>query len=110
MGAGLAAGAAHVPGTNGDVAPALAVKLIRCSTTLTSEHLLRMPGVQRVQSLPAGSAADPVAGLGAAVTITSTQPESTLREMLALDSQLANLEVVSPALEDAFLALTQGRE
>ena len=41
------------------------------------------------------------------VTITSTQPESTLREMLSLDSNLSGLEVVSPALEDAFLALTQ---
>jgi len=89
MGAGLAASAADTHGTQATV------KLIRCATTLRSEHLLAMPGVLRVE------------GPGANVTITSTQAESTLREMLALDSQLSALEVVSPALEDAFLALTQ---
>ena len=91
MGAGLAAGTAS---TTGHTTPA-AVKLIRCATTLTSEHLLAMPGVLRVE------------GLGANVTITTTQAESTLREMLALDSHLSGLEVAAPALEDAFLALTQ---
>ena len=97
MGAGLAV----MPGDASDVGPSdgqglpVAVKLIRCSTTLSSEHLLAMPGVLRVE------------GLGASVTVTSTQPESTLREMLALDSKLSDLEVVTPALEDAFLALTQ---
>jgi ABC-2 type transport system ATP-binding protein len=70
------------------------VKIIRCVTTLTSEHLLAMPGV---------SATEPH---GTLTLITSTQPESTLREMLALDLQLHSLEVQSPALEDAFLALT----
>jgi ABC-2 type transport system ATP-binding protein len=70
------------------------LKLIRCSTTLTTEHLLAMPGVSKVH-------------IEAATTIiTSSQPESTLREMLALDQHLTSLEVASPALEDAFLALT----
>lgn len=90
MGAGLAAGAAF-SATN---KPAV-VKLIRCETTLQSGHLLAMPGVLRVE------------GDGARVTVTSSEPEATLREMLALDSKLGGLEVVAPALEDAFLALTQ---
>jgi ABC-2 type transport system ATP-binding protein len=42
---------------------------------------------------------------GSITVITSAQPEATLREMLALDQSLHSLEVQSPALEDAFLAL-----
>lgn len=75
-------------------APAAAVKIIRCITTLTSEHLLAIPDVQRVESE------------GPVTIVTTTQPEATLREMLALDLKLSGLEVQSPALEDAFLALT----
>jgi len=71
------------------------VKIIRCVTTLTAEHLLRMPSVSTVENLHD------------LTVITSTQPESTLREMLALDQNLHSLEVQSPALEDAFLALTK---
>jgi ABC-2 type transport system ATP-binding protein len=44
---------------------------------------------------------------GPLTTITTTQPEATLREMLALDLKLHSLEVSSPALEDAFLSLTR---
>jgi ABC-2 type transport system ATP-binding protein len=79
---GSAAGAQH------------GLKIIRCATTLTAEHLLAIPAVTRVESA------------GALTLVTSTQPESTLREMLALDQNLHSLEVSSPALEDAFLALT----
>jgi ABC-2 type transport system ATP-binding protein len=43
-------------------------------------------------------------------TIVSTQAESTLRELLAQDKNLHSLEVQSPALEDAFLAITSDRE
>jgi len=71
------------------------VKIIRCATTLTDEHLLAMPGVSRVEVQ------------GTLTTITSTMPEATLREMLALDEQLHSLEVQAPLLEDAFLALTK---
>jgi ABC-2 type transport system ATP-binding protein len=84
MGAGLSNPSNTNPG----------VKIIRCVTTLTREHLLAMPGVSVVEPH------------GTLTLITSTQPESTLREMLALDLQLHSLEVQSPALEDAFLALT----
>ena len=70
------------------------LKIIRCATTLTAEHLLAIPAVTRVESV------------GSLTIITSAQPESPLRELLALDQNLHSLEVGSPALEDAFLALT----
>jgi len=71
------------------------VKIIRCVTTLTAEHLLKIPSVSTVETV------------GELTVIVSSQPESTLREMLALDQNLHSLEVQSPALEDAFLALTK---
>jgi len=70
------------------------LKVIRCVTDLPTETLLAIPGVTSAE-LTAG-----------ATTISSTQPERTLRELLALDQNLHSLEVASPALEDAFLALT----
>lgn len=73
---------------------AKAVKIIRCSTTLTVEHLLAMPSVLSAEVE------------GKLATVTTSEPEAVLREMLALDQSLHGLEVSSPALEDAFLALT----
>jgi ABC-2 type transport system ATP-binding protein len=70
------------------------VKIIRCGTTLSTGMLLAIPGVTSAETS------------GTLTTITSTRPEATLREMLALDQTLSSLEVASPALEDAFLALT----
>jgi len=70
------------------------VKLIRCATTLAVGLLQAIPGVTQVDVF------DGVA------QITSTTPEATLREILALDQGLHSIEVASPALEDAFLALT----
>jgi len=71
-----------------------ALKIIRCSTMLSPEHLQKISGVTTVETT------------GTLKTITTTQPEATLREMLALDQHLHSLEVQSPLLEDAFLALT----
>jgi ABC-2 type transport system ATP-binding protein len=70
------------------------IKIIRCSTSLPTPALLSIPGVTEVESS------------GTLTVITTTQPESTLREMLALDQTLSALEVTGPALEDAFLSLT----
>jgi ABC-2 type transport system ATP-binding protein len=70
------------------------VKLIRCGTSLAVGLLQSIPGVTAV------------AFNGGLAQITSTTPEATLRELLALDPSLHSLEVASPALEDAFLALT----
>jgi ABC-2 type transport system ATP-binding protein len=70
------------------------LKIIRCSTSLAESRLLAIPGVTSAQAI------------GPLTSITTTQTEATLREMLALDQNLHSLEVQSPALEDAFLALT----
>jgi len=70
------------------------LKIIRCATSLTTTILLAIPGVTSAETN------------GSLTSITSTQAEVTLREMLALDQNLHSLEVQSPALEDAFLALT----
>ncbi|MGA2536378.1 MAG: ABC transporter ATP-binding protein [Terracidiphilus sp.] len=74
------------------------VKIIRCVTALAAPTLKVMAGVTSV------------AQDGAVTTITSEKPESTLRELLASDQSLHSIEVQSPALEDAFLALTSNRE
>ncbi len=70
------------------------LKIIRCITGLSTAALLAIPGVTTAELT------------GDHAAIHSTQPERTLRELLALDQNLHSLEVASPALEDAFLALT----
>jgi ABC-2 type transport system ATP-binding protein len=70
------------------------LKIIRCATSIPTATLLAMPGVTTAEATTT------------LTTITTTQPEATLRELLALDQSLHSLEVKSPALEDAFLALT----
>ena len=82
---------------SGSSATQQTLKIIRCATTLTVQHLEAMPGVTHIELT------------GALTSITSSQPEATLREMLALDQHLHSLEVQSPLLEDAFLALTADR-
>jgi len=80
-------------GTQGN-STSRSLKIIRCSTSLAASTLLAIPGVTNAEAN------------GPLTSITSTQAEATLREMLALDQNLHSLEVQSPALEDAFLALT----
>jgi ABC-2 type transport system ATP-binding protein len=70
------------------------VKLLTFETRLSRERIVNLAGVQRVE------ASDPK------LIVTTSAPESTLRELLALDPELHGLEVRSPALEDAFLSLT----
>ena len=90
-----AQGAATITGDGSRLANSGPVKTIRCTTALTREGLLQIPGVTAFQA-SAGR-----------ITVTTTAPENTLREMLALDPTLAQLEVLNPGLEDAFLALTK---
>lgn len=68
-------------------------KVLRFETQLSRNQVMQLRGVERVE------------GEGSLV-VTSSNPEATLRELLALDQTLRGLEVVSPALDDAFLALT----
>jgi ABC-2 type transport system ATP-binding protein len=70
------------------------VKLLSFQTKLLREQILNLAGVQKVEAS------------GSGLVVTTSAPESTLRELLALDTELCNLDVRNPALEDAFLALT----
>ena len=67
---------------------------IRCHTTLADAFLLTLPTVTAI------------ARQGTVVTVTAVEAETVLRAMLHADPTLSNLEVSSPALEDAFLELT----
>jgi ABC-2 type transport system ATP-binding protein len=70
------------------------IKLLSFQTTLSREQILTLAGVQEVEAT------------GSSVIVTTSATESTLRELLALDTKLHGLDVRSPALEDAFLTLT----
>jgi ABC-2 type transport system ATP-binding protein len=70
------------------------LKFIRCATSLPQSTLLTIAGVLEAKLA------------GGLTTLTSTTPESTLRELLALDQGLHSLDIQSPDLEDAFLTLT----
>jgi ABC-2 type transport system ATP-binding protein len=67
---------------------------IRCNTRLTAEYLRTLPSVTNVEENRGG------------VIVTAVNAENVVREMLLRDETLSNLEIASPALEDAFLALT----
>ena len=93
----MASGVTASPADPGDAprsAQSSGVKLLKFQTTLTRARLLTLSGVVRVE------------GETGSVTVTSSAPELTLRELLALDPELSGLEIQTPALEDAFLALT----
>jgi ABC-2 type transport system ATP-binding protein len=68
---------------------------IRCNTSLTADFLLTLPTVTSV-----------IENSGITTVITQ-HAEQVIREMLLADPTLSGLEVASPALEDAFLALTK---
>ncbi len=72
-------------------------RTIRCHTNLSREFLLTLPSVTSVKFNTG------------AVVVTATDAETVLREMLLRDETLSGLEVASPALEDAFLALTKNQ-
>jgi len=68
---------------------------IRCNTSLSTEVLQSLPSVTNVEQS------------GESTIVTATHAENVVREMLRRDETLSGLEIASPALEDAFLALTR---
>jgi ABC-2 type transport system ATP-binding protein len=68
---------------------------IRCTTDLDPDFLRTLPTVTSVTHN---------AGI---TTVTAQHAEAVIREMLLRDESLHGLEIASPALEDAFLALTK---
>lgn len=84
-------------GTPREIKSRTAARKIRCVTTLSTTQIWTIPGVV---------GAEIVDGM---MTVTAGNAEGVLRAMLEWDEELSGLEVVSPGLEDAFLALTEGR-
>ena len=72
-------------------------RTIRCQTRLSREFLHALPSVTNVEFNQG------------AVVVTASDAETVVREMLLRDETLSGLEVASPALEDAFLALTKNQ-
>lgn len=68
---------------------------IRCQTKLDAEYLRTLPSVTSVEEN------------SGTVVVTAQHAELVVREMLLRDNTLSGLEIASPALEDAFLALTK---
>jgi ABC-2 type transport system ATP-binding protein len=81
-------------GTPQQVKGSFASRRIKCVTTLSPAQLWQLPSVVEVEQA------------GKTTCITAGSAEAVLRQMFALDASLSQLEVLSPGLEDAFLALT----
>jgi ABC-2 type transport system ATP-binding protein len=84
-------------GTPTEIKCATGGRTIRCQTRLSEEFLLTLPTVTNV-TLNQGRA-----------TMTASDAETVVREMLLRDKTLSGLEIAGPALEDAFLALTKNQ-
>ena len=84
-------------GTPREIKSRTAARKIRCITSLSTAQIWTMPGVVDVEIVDG------------AMIVTAGNAEAVLRLMLAWDEEISGLEVVSPGLEDAFLALTQDR-
>jgi len=82
-------------GTPADIKAQTAGKRIRCITSLAVHTLRQIPGVTDVKEDRE------------AVELHVAEAEPVLRQLLALDANLAGLEVTAAGLEEAFLALTQ---
>jgi ABC-2 type transport system ATP-binding protein len=94
----IADGIVVAQGTPNEIKSRVTGRKIKCVTSLSDAFLQALPGVRSVQHT------------GAGVTVTVESAEEVLRSMLAADTALHSLEVSSPALEDAFLALTSKKE
>ncbi|MFP5236899.1 MAG: ABC transporter ATP-binding protein [Acidobacteriota bacterium] len=81
-------------GTPAEIRRSISGRRIRCVTRLDAAFLLTLPTVTQVTQDRE------------AVVVTAEAAEDVVREMLIRDRNLSGLEISSPALEDAFLALT----
>lgn len=81
-------------GTPSEIRRSISGRRIRCITQLDPEFLNTLPTVTDVKQDRE------------AVVVTAESAEDVVREMLLRDHSLSGLEISSPALEDAFLALT----
>ncbi len=91
----MAQGSVLAQGTPTEIKSRVTGRKIRCVTALPLSQLQQIAGVASAEQL------------GSATTLTVSNAEDVLRHLLASDPSLHSLEVTSPNLEDAFLALTQ---
>jgi ABC-2 type transport system ATP-binding protein len=94
----ISEGSVVAEGTPTEIKSRVSGRKVKCITRLTDEFLQVLPGVRGVVRT------------GAGVILTVDGAEDVLRAMLSADASLHSLEVSSPALEDAFLALTRNAE
>lgn len=73
-------------------------RLVRCHTVLEEPVLAALPGVRNLRRH------------GKRVELVTSEAEALLRELLARDATLSELEVVGIGLDEAFLNLTSGNE
>lgn len=89
----IKSGKAIAEGTPAELKQSTSGRRVRCVTALPTDIVTAFSGVLSVRRD------------GAATEILTKQPEQTVRELLDRDCNLTGLEVVSQALDDAFLAL-----
>jgi ABC-2 type transport system ATP-binding protein len=87
-------GAIVADGTSAEIKSRVSGRRIRCTTRLREHELHAIAGVRRVTIERER------------VELFASNAESVVRELLARDAALSDLEVGSVGLEDAFLALT----
>ena len=87
-------GAIVAEGTSAEIKARTVGRKIRCVSRLVAEVVRSLPGVLEVREDRG------------ALEIRTAQAEMVLRELLRRDMELADLEVTSPGLEEAFLSLT----
>lgn len=90
-------GAIVADGTPGEIKARSATKVIRCRTALTEIQLSALPGIRSARCT------------GDRAELLATAAEPAVRDLLARDATVSDLEVVGAGLEDAFLALTAPR-
>jgi ABC-2 type transport system ATP-binding protein len=83
-------------GTPSEIKASVAGKQIRCSTRLSQEEILALPGVRSVTEDRN------------ALLIQVNAAEPVVRELLRRDEWLSDLEITNAGLEEAFLSLTKG--
>jgi ABC-2 type transport system ATP-binding protein len=85
-------------GTPAELKQANSGRRIKCVTRLSLDIVRDISGVRSARQD------------GVALDIVSDRPEQTVRELLAMDQDLSGLEVVSQALDDAFLSLVNNKQ
>jgi len=82
-------------GTPAEIKARTSGRKIRCTSRLSLDLVRNLAGVLNVRQERD------------ALEIEAREAEAVIRELLARDGSLSNLEVTSAGLEDAFIALTR---